>query len=137
MITAVDTNVILDVLVADPKNGPASAEAIRVSLRDGSLVACEVVWAELSAAFASGQDAAETLGRLGVDYSAVDVAQAMAAGSAWRRYRKGGGPRERLIGDFLVGAHALGRADRLLTRDRGFYRRCFDELDVLDPSSGV
>ena len=135
MITAIDSNVILDILVGDPTHGPASAEAMRGALTDGSLIACEVVWAELAAAFTSSHEAASTLERLGVEYSAVDRAQALAAGGAWRQYRRSGGPRERLIRDFLVGAHALGKAERLLTRDRGFYRRCFRDLNVLDPST--
>jgi predicted nucleic acid-binding protein len=45
-----------------------------------------------------------------------------------------GGTRERVIADFLIGAHAMAKADRLLTRDRGFYRRYFKDLTVLDPS---
>lgn len=50
-------------------------------------------------------------------------------------YRKSGGSRERVIADFMIGAHALANADRLLTRDRGFYRKYFKQLRVLDPSS--
>jgi predicted nucleic acid-binding protein len=46
MITAVDTNVLLDVFGADPEFGQRSAEALRACLREGRLVACEVVWAE-------------------------------------------------------------------------------------------
>jgi predicted nucleic acid-binding protein len=52
---------------------------------------------------------------------------------AWRRYRGRGGRRTRIVSDFLIGAHALSAADRLLTRDRGFYRRYFAGIKVLDP----
>jgi hypothetical protein len=37
VITAVDTNVLLDVFGADPKFSPASAEALRRCLREGHL----------------------------------------------------------------------------------------------------
>ena len=59
---------------------------------------------------------------------------ATRAGVAWREYRRAGGPRERVIADFLVGAHAVEQADRLLTRDRGFHRLAFAGLVILDPS---
>jgi predicted nucleic acid-binding protein len=53
------------------------------------------------------------------------------AGALWREYRRSGGQRTRLIADFLIGAHAQVRGSRLLTRDRGFFRRYFIGLEVL------
>ncbi len=136
MITAVDTSVLLDVFGADPQFGPASAAALRDCLEAGRVLACEVVWAETGASFATAAEADSALRGLRVDFSALDAPTALAAGEAWRSYRKAGGTRERVIADFLIGAHALAHADRLLTRDRGFYRHSFKELRILDPTGG-
>ena len=134
MITAVDTNVLLDVFGADPEFGPRSAGALRKCLAEGGLIACEVVWAETTASFADTAPAEKALTGLRIGFSALDASISLAAGQAWRAYRKAGGTRERVVADFLIGAHASARTDRLLTRDRGFYRSCFADLPIIDPS---
>ena len=103
-------------------------------LAEGSLVACEVVWAEVAASFPSSDDGRRALDQLGVTFSAIDTAGALHAGAAWRSYRTRGGKRTRVIADFLIGAHAGASAERLLTRDRGFYRTYFADVVVLDPA---
>lgn len=136
MITAIDSSVLLDVLNADPRFGDRSANALREALFTGSVVACEVVWAETTAWFDEGAGRT-AVGRLRIAYDPMQDAAAELAGRAWRRYRVAGGPRQRLIGDFLIGAHAAVQADRLLTRDRGFYRRYFANLAVIDPTGSA
>lgn len=133
MITAVDSSVLLDVFSADPTFGERSRQALRSTRTEGSLVACEVVWAEVGAAFGDQPRGDAALDQLGVRYVPLDQGAATRCGREWRRYRAAGGPRQRLVGDFLIAAHAMAHADRLLTRDRGFYRRYFADLAVLDP----
>jgi predicted nucleic acid-binding protein len=134
VITAVDTNVLLDVFGDDAEFGGRSADALRRCIAEGSLLACEVVWAETGAWFPDAEAAKNALSRLRVDYSPLAAATALQAGRAWQAYRKAGGTRERVIADFLIGTHAAAQADRLLTRDRGFYRSHFAELPIVDPS---
>lgn len=134
MITAVDTNVLLDLFGADPDFGTQSKQAIRSCLAEGRLVACEVVWADVGSFFPTPEDAQDAMHRLGVEFSAIELGAALAASAAWKAYRSRGGQRSRVVADFLIGAHALSQADRLLTRDRGFYRTCFSRLRLSDPS---
>jgi len=134
VITAVDTNVLLDVLGGDVEFGRRSVGALKRCMAEGALLACDVVWAETGAWFSDASAAGDAFARLRIGYSPLLDAAALDAGLAWHAYRKAGGTRERVIADFLIGAHALAQADRLLTRDRGFYRRHFAGLRIVDPS---
>jgi predicted nucleic acid-binding protein len=135
VITAVDTSVLLDVFTADPVFGPRSREALRGALAGGNALACSVVWAEVGAAFGDASAAATAMSGIGVGFDELDQHASLEAGQAWRTHRALGGTRQRVVADFLIGAHAASAADRLLTRDRGFYRAYFGALTVVDPSA--
>ncbi len=133
MITAVDSNVILDLLTASAEHGSRSAGALRDASAGGALVASTVVWAEVAGAHDDPQSAAIKLDRLGIALVPDDRVVALLAGRVYRAYRLAGGTRRRILPDFLIGAHAITHADRLLTRDRGFYRSHFTRLTILEP----
>ncbi len=135
MITAIDTNILIDILEPDPVFGPVSRDLLKRCRKEGAIAACGVVWAEVAS---SNQLQVEriiaALDQIGLEYSAIEKKSAVEAARNWRSFRGAMLGRDRIAADFLIGAHAKLQCDRLLTRDRGFYREYFTGLTVLDPS---
>lgn len=136
MITAVDTSVLLDIFFDDPAFSASSAAALRKCIAEGALIACDIVWAETASAFPDKKEFLEKMSVLGISFSPISGESSILAGEAWKQYRLNGGKRDRVIADFLIGAHAIKQGERLLMRDRGFYRGYFSSLTVLDSTSG-
>lgn len=134
MTTAIDSMVLIDLFQQEPGWAARAATAIDRAIRSGRLVACDVVWAEVAGRFGSDHTLAAAMSELSVEFDGVSEGAATKAGRLWRSFRQSGGARrDRIVPDFLVGAHALEAADALLTRDRGFYRRYFRGLQVIEP----
>ena len=132
MITAVDANVLLDIFIPSDEFGPRSREWLTTAYDSGAIVLCDVVYAELVPSFGNRLELDEALREINVVTSPFDTSIAYEAGTRWMQYRRAGGPRTRIIADFLIGAHAMSVADVFLTRDRGFYSTYFPELKVVD-----
>ncbi len=134
MITALDTNVLLDILAPDRDFFDASLRAIEEASGAGSLVVCDLVYSELSVHFPSQAECDEFLEQNEIRVEPLTRKASFLAGRIWRAYRRQGGKRTRILADFLIGAHAQLQASRLLTRDRGFYRKMYPTLTLMEPS---
>ncbi len=132
MITAVDTSVLLDVLRPNANFVDRSLALIETSATLGPLVLCDLVYAELAAGFERMHELDTFLADARIRRESPNANALFLAGRMWRAYRSAGGGRERILSDFVVGAHARVQAGRLVTRDRGFYRRYFDDLVVVE-----
>jgi hypothetical protein len=135
MTIAVDSSVVVDVLTADPEFVQASEAALGDALSLGDVVICDAVVAEVQTMIETRETAMDTLNALGIRYLATTEAAAVRAGHMQRRYRDNGGRRERVVADFLIGAHALMQCTALVTRDAGFFREYFKGLKVIVPKA--
>ena len=139
MTYAVDSNVILDVLYNDPRYVQLSIDTLTKASAAGNLIACDVVWAEASSHFTDKVKFRKAMSDFGIAFSAMSDSSAIKAGELWNTARRedkrrGKTARTAITPDFMVGAHALESADALITRDRGFLRRWFKTLKIVDPS---
>jgi predicted nucleic acid-binding protein len=134
MITAVDTNILLDILVPNQVFYEASAGLLQDAAGEGSLVISDIVYAELCIHFEIQRECDLFLESVEIRVQALTREAHFLASRAWRMYRQQGGKRARILADFLIGAHAQKQATRLLSRDRGFYHSLFPSLDLQDPS---
>jgi len=135
MITAIEANILLDALVPNEKFYEASARVLENAATAGSLVVCDLVYAEICTYFASQRECDAFLGGNEIRVESLSRVALFLASRTWRTYRRQGGQRTRILADFLIGAHAQTQAQRLLSRDRGFYTKIFPSLDLLDPSA--
>lgn len=135
MITAIDTNLLLDVLVPNEKFCDRSIRALESAASEGSLIICDLVYAELCIHFSTHGQCDRFLQDNEIRVEALRSGAHFLASRVWRTYRKQGGQRSRILADFLIGAHAHVQASRLLSRDRGFYGKLFPKLSLIDPSA--
>jgi len=132
MITAIDTNVLVDILEPDPVHGNTSLTLLKQAMNEGSVVVCEVVWAEVATAYDEEMsEVLDALTQAGIRFMPMNEEAAVKSAHCWRIYRRKGGKERRIAADFLIGGHALVQCDRLLTRDNGFYREYFKPLSLL------
>jgi predicted nucleic acid-binding protein len=132
-VLLVDTNIIIDVLGEDPVWSDRAARQMRFQSRVHELVINPLIYAELSPSFASVPELDASIDGLELTYRELPRTALFVAGVAHRHYRKAGGPRQSILADFLIGAHAAVMGCGILTRDPRRYRSYFPAVEVIAP----
>jgi predicted nucleic acid-binding protein len=135
--TALDTNV-LSALWSDEPSARGIESILFKARSEGGLVICAPVYCELLAHPSATQQFVQAfLGETSilVDFLLDEDVWQRAVDSfvtyAKRRRRSRGGSPKRMLVDFVVAAHALLRANRLLTPDASRYRPDFPKLRII------
>ena len=129
----VDTNVLLDVVLNDRDWADWSQRQLdSASLRE-TLCINQVIYAELSIAFARIEQLEKALTDGGLSVQTIPREALFLAGKAFLKYRRGRGAKTNVLPDFFIGAHAAVDDLPILTRDAGRYRTYFPTVQLITP----
>ncbi|MEO5715911.1 MAG: type II toxin-antitoxin system VapC family toxin [Luteolibacter sp.] len=130
MITSLDSSVLWAIIKSEPGH-EQWLQTLLQAAAEGPLIISPVAFAELSPSTADVAGLMDFLARLAISYEGITPAAAYLAGQTFKRYRQAGGPRQHLVPDFLIAAHAQTQANRLAAIDRGYLRQWFPDLELL------
>lgn len=131
--TLVDSNVLIDVSRRDAVWADWSRNAVREASDDGDIVVNPIIYAELAGGYARREDLDRLLADGGYERENLPWDAGFMAGQAFVEYRRRGGARTSPLPDFYIGAHAVVRGYKLLTRDARRYRGYFPTLELICP----
>jgi predicted nucleic acid-binding protein len=135
-VTLVDSNVLLDVVTDGQIWADWSQAHLEQAALSGPLVINDVIYAEISARYASVDAVDSMLVDLNIGVMTIPRAALFLAGKAYLQYRAAGGARIGVLADFFIGAHAAVEQLPLLTRDTRRYRNNFPSVVLIAPESG-
>ena len=129
-----DSNVVIDIFEVGGAEASSSRLAVARQLLRGSVLINLVIFAEVSARFASATETDTRLTGVGLTLAPLNSEVAYRAGKAFRDYRRRGGLREAILPDFFIGAHAEVLDVPILTRDTRRFATYFPTVHLIDPT---
>ena len=130
----VDTNVLIDVLNNEPRWADWSIHQLRVQSKIHVLTINPIIYSELSCAFSQIEDLDDVVQLMGLKYVQLPKPALFLAAKAFQTYRKKGGTKHHILGDFFVGAHAAVSQLPVLTRDTQRYKTYFPSVQLVSPN---
>ncbi|MBX3575594.1 MAG: type II toxin-antitoxin system VapC family toxin [Rhizobiaceae bacterium] len=132
-MTLVDTNVLFDLITADPVWVDWSKLALGRAATAGPVFINDVIYAELSVRFSTIELVDEFVRGSGLERLPLAPPSLFLAGKAFARYRALDGVRTGVLPDFFIGAQAAVLEIPLLTRDPSRYRTYFPTVILIAP----
>jgi hypothetical protein len=128
-----DANVIFDIWDIDPVWHAWSKAQLRKNSLLYELAINPIIYAEISARFATSPALDEKLADLAIIVTSIPRRAAFLAGKAFVQYRRLGGIKGNVLPDFFIGAHAAVLGCPLLTRDTRRYTAYFPTVQLIAP----
>lgn len=129
----VDSNVILDVVLDDPRWAPWSLEALTKAADDGTVCINPVIYSEVSVGYNRIEELEAMIDLGGFRFLEIPREALFLAGKAFLSYRRHKGTRRSPLPDFYIGAHAAVCGMKLVTRDVSRYATYFPTVELVSP----
>lgn len=155
MISAVDTNILLDIIIPNQSFLKSSLEKLESTARKSRIIICEIVYSELASQFQTHSELNTFLNDTHIEIVWSNNESLFLASRLWLKYREKRPEKiycsdcgkqmntvcphcgsqtvqpRRMLNDFIIGSHAITFADLFITRDLGFYKRYFSGIKIL------
>ena len=129
----VDSNVVLDVFLNDPKWADWSESKLDAYDQAGVLYINTIIYSEISIGFNRIENLESAITRAGFQMLEIPKEVLFLAGKAYLKYKERKGVKKTLLPDFFIGAQAAVQNLDLITRDVSRYRTYFPTVKLITP----
>jgi len=129
----VDSNIVLDVFLNDPKWADWSESKLDKYDQLGILYINSIVYSEISIGFKRIEDLESAIAKAGLQMLEIPKEALFLAGKVYLKYKKRKGTKRTPLPDFFIGAQAAVQNLDLITRDVSRYQSYFPTVKLITP----
>jgi len=129
----VDSNIVLDVFLNDPKWADWSESKLDEYDQLGILYINSIIYSEISIGFKRIEDLESAIAKAGLQMLEIPKEALFLAGKAYLKYKKRKGTKRTPLPDFFIGAQAAVQNLDLITRDVSRYQSYFPTVKLITP----
>ena len=127
----VDSNIVLDVFLNDPKWADWSESKLDEYDQLGILYINSIVYSEISIGFKRIEDLESAIAKAGLQMLEIPKEALFLAGKVYLKYKKRKGKKRTPLPDFFIGAQAAIQNLDLITRDVSRYQSYFPTVKLI------
>ncbi len=129
----VDSNIVLDVFLNDPKWADWSESKLDEYDQLGILYINSIIYSEISIGFKRIENLESTIAKAGFQMLQIPKEALFLAGKVYLKYKKRKGIKRTPLPDFFIGAQAAVQNLDLVTRDVSIYQSYFPTVKLITP----
>jgi predicted nucleic acid-binding protein len=133
MTTFLDTNVLIYLLDEGSQHHEWSIDQLANCKAKGPAVVSDIVYCEMAVGMATQEEVDAAVAKFALERAPNSDEVLFRAAMAFQQYKKNGGPKSRVLPDFLVGAIAEVAGAALVTVNGGDFKNYFPTLNVISP----